>query len=127
MKSLNFVQLSVGQQVESHPVCRKIRSHNLKPCRVGYWVGSDARKSKRGVDTRVGFGSQTRFISGGASNCCGLPAQLRCLLSTEHSFCLRSDYSCSVLFCSIRFRPHSLLPRDMARAAFVSSTGDVEE
>ena len=28
---------------------------------------------------------------------------------------------------SVRFRSHSLLPRDMADAAFVSSTGDVEE
>ena len=27
----------------------------------------------------------------------------------------------------VRFRSHSLLPRDMAARAFVSSTGDVEE
>lgn len=52
MKSLNFERLSGGQQEESHRVCRKIQSRNLKPCRIGYWVRSDARKSRRG-GTRV--------------------------------------------------------------------------
>jgi hypothetical protein len=48
---------------------------------------------------------------------------------SKHSFLTIFVIRFTVLLfsCSVRFRSHSLLPRDMADAAFVSSTGDVEE
>lgn len=74
-------------------------------------VRNDARKSRGEVDTRVGFGPQTRFISGGASNPVWpgvgrLITSASFFSSERHSF-LRSDlqyYSIVVLFDSVPTR-----------------------
>jgi hypothetical protein len=85
---------------------------------------------ERRTDTRVGLGPQTRFISGGASNRGGLrqPASVAISFLLSSLLNLHSFLQSDLQYCSsVRFRSHSLLPRDIADAAFVSSTGDVEE
>jgi hypothetical protein len=81
--------------------------------------------SRGAVDTRVGFGSQNAFHFGRSFKLSWPDSDLPLFVFFQlNTFCLRSDLQ---LFCSVRFRSHSLLPRDMAGTAFVSSTGDVEE
>jgi len=66
---------------------------------------------------------QTRLIWGGALNrLLRSSAPLRLFRLNTHFVVIQIVSSIVV-----RFRSHSLLPRDMADSAFVSSTGDVEE